>query len=101
MQIWDDNDAFLFCLGIPHDNLGESLAGLRLKSTTDLQRFPDGICHRRELALLPYPLKALQATFVETEYDSLCLSHVGSPFRNLRASEPMRKIPNDITNVNK
>ena len=68
--------------------------------------------------LNPQPLKAVDSwleqyrvfwsaklaslkTFVETEYDSLCLSHVGSPFRNLRASEPMRKIPNDITNVNK
>jgi len=98
MQIWDDDDAFLFRLRIPYDNLSESLAGLRLKRTTDLQGFSDRIRHRRKLALVPYPLKALQASFIETEYNSLRLSHVGLLSRVI---EPNQSMLHDIINVNR
>jgi hypothetical protein len=99
MQIWDDDDAFLFRLRIPYNNLGESLAGLRLKRTTDLQGFPHRVRHRRELALVLYPLKALQTSFVETEYNSLRLSHVDLLSRAWLL-RPGQSVPDDIINVN-
>src|SRR5271157_2353563 len=62
MQCWNYDHPLFLCFGVANDDLAESLRSLGLQGSTNLERFAHCFAHRREAALIPYPLETLKAS---------------------------------------